>query len=207
MPVMTYLNGNPVLGILGAGRAGTAFARLALKGGYSVLIANSRGPESMSLMVEVLMPGAVAGTSEEVAARSDIVLLAVPLGKYRTIPAGRLSGKIVIDAMNYWAIGGGILSEFEGSSQRSSEKVKAFLPGSRVVKTLNHMGYRELEEEGLPAGAPGRRALALAGDDPDAGMIVAGLISDLGFDSLDAGPLSEGWRFAPGSPVFGGTFS
>jgi predicted dinucleotide-binding enzyme len=138
-------------------------------------------------MVEVLMPGAVAATSDEV--------------------ADRLSGKIVIDAMNYWAIGGGMLAEFEASPGRSSETVQAFLAGSRVVKTLNHMGYLELEEQGLPAGTPGRRAFAFAGDDPEAKMIVAGLISDLGFDSFDAGLLSEGWRFAPGSPIFGGSFN
>ena len=195
------------LGIMGAGRAGTVMARLALKAGYSVLVSNSRGPQSMSLMVDVLMPGAVAATSEEVAARSDIVLLALPLGRYRSIPSTLLTGTIVIDAMNYWAIGEGIMAGFQDSPQRSSEKMQAFLPDSRVVKTLNHVGYLELEAGALPAGALGRLALGLAGDDPDAKLTVAALISDLGFDSLDIGPLSEGWRLGPGSPVFAGRFN
>ena len=188
-----------VLGILGAGRAGTTIARLALNAAYEVLISSSRGPESLTLMVEVLTPGAMAATSKEVAARSDIVLLALPLSRYRTIPADPLTGKIVIDAMNYWAIGEGKIAEIEGTRDASSEIIQTFLHGSRVIKTLNHIGYHELEEGALPAGTPGRLALGMAGDDADAKMIVAALVNNLGFDSLDVGPLSAGWRLGPGS--------
>jgi hypothetical protein len=191
------------LGILGAGRAGTAFARLALKAGWEVRVSNSRGPESLSLMAAVLMPGAVAAASEEAAAFSDVMLLALPLSRYRTIPAGRLGGKIVIDAMNYWAVGGGRMAEVEHDPAASSEMIQAFLPGSRVVKAMNHLGYLELEEGAAPAGTPDRLALGMAGDDGDAKRVVAGLIDDLGFDSLDIGPLSGGRRLGPGSPVFG----
>ena len=205
--MMKQRGDNLVLGILGAGREGTAVARLALKAGYSVLIANSRGPESLALMVEILVPGAVAASAKEVAARSDIVHLALPLSHYRGIPSDLLAGKIVIDAMNYWAAGEGVLAEFEASPPRSSEKIQAFLSASRLVKTLNHISYHELEEDALPVGTAGRRALAIAGDDAEAKKIVGKLVSDLGFDSLDAGPLSEGWRMGPGSPVFEGRFT
>jgi predicted dinucleotide-binding enzyme len=196
-----------VLGILGAGRAGTAMARLALKAGYHVVISNSRGPESLSLMVEVLVPGAVAATSEGAAAGSDIAILALPLSRYRMVPAEPLAGKIVIDAMNYWAIGAGRTAELEGARDASSETIQAFLPDSRVVKTLNHIGYHELEEGAAPQGTPGRLAIGLAGDDEDAKRIVASLINDMGFDSLDVGLLSEGWRLGPSSPAFGGRFT
>jgi hypothetical protein len=139
-------------------------------------------------------------------AGTAVARLALPLGRYRTIATDRLTGKIVIGAMN-WAFGESILAEFEGSPQHSSEKIQAFLSRSRVLKTLNHIGYHELEEAALPEGTPGRLAFGLAGDDPDAKMIVAGLINNLGFDSLDVGLLSEGWRKAPGSFVFGGRFT
>lgn len=94
-----------ILGMIGAGRAGTVMARLALKAGYQVLVSNSRGPESLALMIDVLMPGAFAASPAEAAGRSDIVVLALPLGRYQSIPAGPLAGKTVIDAMNYWAVG------------------------------------------------------------------------------------------------------
>jgi predicted dinucleotide-binding enzyme len=203
IPMMTGM----VLGILGAGRAGTAIARLALKAGDDVLIANSRGPQSMSLMVEVLMPGAAAATAEEAAAKADIVHLALPLSQYRSVPARQLTGKIVTDGMNYWAIGKGSIAEMESSRDASSLMIQDFLRGSRVVKTLNHIGYHEMEEGGVPAGTSGRLALGMAGDDTDAKTTVAGLIDHMGFDSLDIGPLSEGWRLGPGSPIFGGRFT
>lgn len=196
----------PILGILGAGRAGTAVARQAMKAGYTVLIANSRGPASLNLMVEVLMPGATAVTAEEAVSRGDIVYLALPLGKHRGIPVEKMAGKIVIDAMNYWPAVDGIIGEFERDTRSSSELIQDFLSRSRVVKTLNHVGYHELEEEGLPPGTEGRRAVALAGNDPEARVVVARLISDLGFDAIDAGSLSEGWRFGPGTPVFAGRY-
>lgn len=201
MSVPTTLD---TLGILGAGRVGTAVARQALKAGYEVKIATAKPAEEIELIVEIVTPGAEAVEAAEVA-QQDLVILAVPLHKYRTVNPAMLAGRTVVDVMNYWAPIDGELKDFEDASLSSSEVIQRYLSESQIVKSLNHIGYHELEEDDRPAGASDRRALALASDHDEAKALVAEFIDRLGYDPVDAGPLAAGRAFQPGTGIFNGS--
>lgn len=193
----------PVIGILGAGRFGTVLARLFADAGYRILIAGSGDPSRIALPHGFPADRVTAVTSAEAAEAADIVILALPIGKHRTVPADLLADELVIDAMNYWWEADGMLAEFTDPLTSSSEVVQRHFAASRIVKAFNHMGYADLRDEPRPSGEAGRKAIGLAGDRPEDVERVARLIDDVGFDAVVVGPLAEGVRLEPGTEPFG----
>ena len=193
----------PRIAVLGAGHVGPVIARVAIEAGYHVSIAASGDPEQIELIVQVLAPGAEPRWAAEAVEEADLVVLAIPLHKFTTLDPSLLDGKLVVDTMNYWPPVDGIQEMFEDRRYGSSEIVQRRLVRSTVVKTLNHIGYHELEDERRPRGSPERRALGVAGDDPRAVDVVAELIERIGYDAVRFDRLSAGRLLEPGGPVFG----
>jgi 8-hydroxy-5-deazaflavin:NADPH oxidoreductase len=189
------------LAVLGAGHVGPVIARLAVKAGYPVAIATSGDPEDIALLTELVIPGAQPRWASDAVADADVVVLAMPLHRFLDIAPGPLTGKLVVDAMNYWPASDGVLRAFEHGG--SSEIVARRLAGSTVVKALNHIGYHELEDRARPAGAVDRRAAGVASDDPAAAAAIAGLIDRIGYDPVRFESLRAGRLLQPGGPVFG----
>jgi 8-hydroxy-5-deazaflavin:NADPH oxidoreductase len=192
------------IAVLGAGHVGPAIARLALKTGHRVAIATSGSPGDLALITNLLIPGAEPRWAADAIAGADIVALAIPLHRFMRIDPDALSGKLVIDAMNYWPPTDGTLPQpFDNETIGTSEVVAGRLRNAAVVKTLNHVGYHELESYGRPSGAVDRRALGVAGDDLDALTAVSAFVDRIGYDVVPLRPLSRGRILQPGGPVFG----
>jgi len=191
------------IGLIGSGHIGSQIARLSVVSGRDVVVSNSRGPDTLADLVQELGPRARAGTALDAARAGDIVVVTIPLKHYKTVPVEPLAGKIVIDTNNYYPQRDGHIPELDSESTTTSELLQAHLPTSKVVKAFNHIYASELTAHGQPHGTPNRRALVIAGDDPDAKAIVARLIDEFGFDTVDAGPLAESWRIQRDTPGYG----
>jgi 8-hydroxy-5-deazaflavin:NADPH oxidoreductase len=189
------------VGIIGAGKLGMTLARAAVAAGYQVAVASSGPAERIALSVDVLTPGAVASTVEDIADSADVIVLAVPVHRFRELPSDLFDGKILVDAMNYWPDIDGEDPELAAADAGSSVLVQAHFPGARVVKSLNQLGYHELDEYTRAPGSPDRIAVAAVGDDRLAVRTVMHLVDRLGFDPVDGGPLAKGKLLEPdGSP-------
>jgi 8-hydroxy-5-deazaflavin:NADPH oxidoreductase len=195
------------VGIVGAGKLGMTLARAALAAGYEVAVASSGPAEGVALSVDVLAPGAVASTVEDVADSADVIVLAVPAHRFRELPSDLFDGKILIDAMNYWPDTNGEDPELAAAADGSSVVVQAHFPRARVVKSLNQLGYHEVDEFPRNPGAPDRIAVAAVGDDRLAVRTVMRLIDRLGFDPVDGGPLAKGKLLEPDGSPYAETFS
>ena len=191
------------IGLIGSGHIGGTVARLAVDAGHDVVLSNSRGPETLAALVAELGEHARAATPAEAAAAGAIVVVTVPLKAYRQVPVEPLAGKVVIDTNNYYPQRDDHIAELDDESTTSSELLQAHLPTSHVVKAFNNIYFAHLGSLARPAGDPERSVIAIAGDDTEAKRTVTGFLDSIGYDTVDAGPLAEGWRFQPDTAACG----
>ncbi len=194
------------LGIVGAGHIGSTVARLAVDAGVDVVLANSRGPETLADLVADLGPRARAGTATDAASAGDLVVLTVPLKALGDLPADAFDGQVVLDTGNYYPQRDGRIPDLDDGSSTASELTARTLPGARVVKVFNNIFFEHLgalARPEAPAGSDERSVLAIAGDDTAAKQAATELLDTIGYDVVDAGPLAEGWRFQPDTPAYG----
>jgi predicted dinucleotide-binding enzyme len=193
----------PRIAVIGVGHAGPVIARIAIDAGYPVSVAGSGDPDRVALLAQVLTPGAGARWTADAAAEADIVVLSIPLHRFAMLDPSLFAGKTVVDAMNYWPPIDGVQELFESRGVGSSEIVQSRLAQSRVVKTLNQIGYHDLEDWRRPAGAADRMAIGVAGDDAAAVEQVAELVERIGYDAVRLDSLEAGRALEPGNEVFG----
>jgi predicted dinucleotide-binding enzyme len=191
------------IGFIGAGNIGGTVARLAVAAGYDVVVSNSRGPETLADLVRQLGPTARAAVPADAARAGDLVVVTIPLRAYQSVPVEPLATKVVIDTNNYYPGRDGQIEELDHRATTSSELLQNHLAGAKVVKCFNSIFFRHLGALARAAGSPDRSGLPIAGDDPQAKATVAAFLDAIGYDAVDAGPLTEGWRFQPGTPVYG----
>src|SRR5579863_4139639 len=190
------------IGILGSGRVGSNLAKAAIAHGYDVVLSNTQGPDSLSGLVKALGPHASAATPAGAAGAGDFAIVAIPLATIGQVPVGPLARKVVICTINYFPEPYGHVPEIDNGTTTAPGLLQAHLPESRVVRAFSMINAAEMSGDGHPPGDPRRRALALAGDDPAAKRLVAGLYDEFGFDAVDIGGLDESWRIEAGQPAF-----
>lgn len=190
------------IGIIGAGEVGSHIAQAAIAQGYQVVLANSRGPETLRDFIEQLGPAARATTAAEAAAAGDFVVVAAPLKMVNTLPVAALAGKVVIDTNNYMAWRDGHYPIVDSGEKTEHELRQEQLPKSKVVKAFTHIQAPRILIWGRPSGSADRLALSASSDFPEAVAIVTRLYDQFGFDTVDNSPLSESWRTRPGQPAW-----
>lgn len=192
------------IGIIGAGQIGATLTRRLTELGHTVYVANSRGPETLADLARET--GAQPVTPYEAARRGEIVIVTIPEKNIPKLPRDLFAGVpddvVVVDTGNYYPQqrDGRIEGIEEGTTE--SRWVSDQL-GRPVVKAFNNIYADHLLRRGRPAGTPGRIALPVAGDDPQAKAKVISLLDELGFDGVDAGSIDESWRQQPDTPVYG----
>ena len=190
------------IGIIGAGNIGSQVARAVIEQGYDVVISNSRGPETLADLVADLGPKARAATAQEAGEAGEIVVVTVPLKNVEEVPVEPLADKIVIDTNNYYFERDGNIAALDNGVDTVSQMLQRHLPTSKVAKGFNHIMAKDITTDGKPSGTEGRRALATSSDFEEAAELVQRLYDELGFDTVNIGPLSESWRVERDQPAY-----
>jgi predicted dinucleotide-binding enzyme len=192
------------IGIVGAGNIGGTLARRLTALGHEVSVANSRAPETLAELAAET--GAKAVAMADAPRDAELVIVTIPEHRVPDLPADLLApaapGFVLVDTGNYYPQQrDGLIAAIEQGTPESVWVQEQL--GHPVMKAFNNIYFGHLLDGGRPAGAEGRIALPIAGDEETAKALVMALVDELGFDPVDAGALGESWRQQPGTPVYG----
>ena len=195
------------IGIIGAGQIGGTLVRRLRELGHEVSFANSRSPETLIDLANET--GATAVWAKDAAADADVVVVSIPQKNVTDLADGivdtRKPGAPVIETNNsYPQQRDGDIAGIEDGQVESAWVAEQL--GAPVYKVFNGIWWKHLLEKGMPTGTPNRIALPIAGEDGPGRELVHDIVEQLGFDPVDAGPISESWRQQPGTPVYGKDF-
>lgn len=189
------------IGFIGIGPINAALARFSVKLGYEAVICNSRGEDSVAGAATAIGCGTRARSVEDCIDESDLLVLGVPLEKYKNVPSSGLKGKILVDTCNYYPQRNGSIPELDDRSMTSSELIQKHFSGATVVKAFYNLDRWHLENGPRPFGSDTRWALPIASDDEAAAALVARWMGMIGFDPVFCGDLKESWRIQAGTSV------
>jgi 8-hydroxy-5-deazaflavin:NADPH oxidoreductase len=190
------------IGFIGTGHVGAQIARAVAAAGYDVVLSNARGPSSLGPLVAELGGRASAANVDDAATAAGLMVVAIPIGAFSSVPVAPLVAKTVIVTSNYNRDREGAVPALDNGQTTVPGLLQEHLPGAHVVRAFSHIDSAEITTDGRPPGTPHRRALAIAGDDPAAKKTVAAIYDAVGFDTLDLGGLDEAWRVDRGQPAF-----
>jgi len=194
------------VGFIGSGKIGSTVARLSIAAGHTVILSNSRGPDTLKDLMTELGPMARACSPDDAAEDGDLVVVATPLAAIRHVPVRPVVDKAVLDANNYYPQRDGHIADLDSGQVTSSQLLQRHLPGASVVKVFNNIFYQHLLHLARPSGDPIRSYLPIAGDNEQATGAVAQFLDSIGYGAVDYGPLAESWRQQPGQPVYGAPY-
>ena len=189
------------ISIIGAGNIGATLAMKLTASGHNVKLANSRGPETIAGIAS--KAGATAVTREEAVRNADVIILSVPFSASSDLAAllNVVPDNVtVIDTSNYYPFRDGSIAEIEHGMSESRWVSKQI--NRPLIKAWNAVLAATLSDKGLAANGADRIAIPVAGDDEQAKQIAMRLVSETGFEAVDAGPLDESWRQQPGTPAY-----
>ena len=188
------------IGMIGAGKLGSALAKRLVAGGHEVMISNSRGAAAVSAIAAELH--CEPGSASEAACFGDVVVVTVPLKSFGNLPVAEIGGRIVIDTCNYYPDRDGHREDLETGRETTSGLLQKALPRARIVKAFNSILSAHLAAGGAKTSNRTLHAVPIASDDAGAAKLVAGLIRDAGFDPVQAGAISDSWKFERARPAY-----
>ena len=189
------------IGIIGAGHIGQALGRAAVQAGHAVMLANSRGPHTLAELAAALP--CERGTVAEAAAYGTVAIVSIPFKAIFELDPAAFVGRVVLDTTNYYPARDGAIASLDRLAATTSGIVQQHLgPSARVVKFFNAIMDVDIPADARTREAPARRALPIAGDDPEAKRVAALLVDQFGYDPVDAGTLAESWRFERAMPAY-----